>query len=258
MTESQDPRNLEVFPHGEEIPERLDEQHIFTTQTLGFVIHPNISQTFTSPTVKIADIGTGTGIWILDVSSTLPTAQLTGYDISSDAFPNSHPSNVSFKTHDMLTPFPDSEIGTYDLVAIRFVSVATPREEWKRAISNLLTLLKPGGWLQWIDSCNFALYNSTPGTSRAACREIWDGLQPLREKEDPVIGMMMSGGGDVHREEIWRDLGLEKVHEDIFSTDRIQDQEMNLREKGTKNAIVCFLGCLEGFVSEREGWSKRR
>ena len=238
----------------------LDEQHIMTTKTLGFLIHPNIP--ITSATLKIADIGTGTGIWLLDVAKTLPsTCQLTGFDVTSSAFPPSQslPPNVTFKIHDMLLPFPATELGTYDMVAVRFVSVATTRAEWARAIENLVTLLKPGGWLQWIDSCNFALYNTVAGTSRKACQEIYDGLEPFREKEDVVIGMMMREPRNVRREDVFREKGLVDVHEDVFSTDRLRDPELKLRESGTRNVIVCFLQCLEELVGvEAGGWSRER
>lgn len=239
---------------------RLDEQHGITTKSFGFLIHPNIPPA--SPTAKIADIGSGTGIWLLDVAKSLPpTCQLTGYDISSSAFPppQTCPPNVSFKIQDMLLPFPSSEIGTYDVVAVRFVSSATTRAEWTRAIENLMTLLKPGGWLQWIDSCNFSLYCSVAGTSRAACQEIYDGLQPFRSKDDLVIGLMMREPGNVRREDVFRELGLLDVHEDVFSTDRLQDPELQLRDKGTRNILGCFIGCLEGLVGvEGSGWSKER
>jgi hypothetical protein len=159
----------------------------------------------------------------------------------------------------MLLPFPASDIGSYDIVAVRFVSVATTRAEWTLAIKNLMTLLKPGGWLQWIDSCNFTLYNSVAGTSRAACQEIYDGLDPFRAKDDVVIGMMMREPKNLRREDVFRELGLVDVHEDIFSTDRLQDPELQLRDKGTRNAIVCFTGCLQGLVgAEGRGWNKDR
>jgi len=240
--------------------DRLDEQHIFTTKTLGFLIHPNIP--ITSPTAKIADVGAGSGAWLLDVAKSLPsTCQLIAFDLTSSAFPppEARPSNVSFKFQDMNLPFPASELGTYDLVAVRFVSSATPREEWVRSISNLMTLLKPGGWLQWIDSCNFALYNSTPGTSRAACQEIYDGLDFFRRKADPVIGLMMRESNNLRREDLWRNLGLIDVHEDVFSSDKLQDSEGKARDKETRNVIECFVGCLEGLVAvEGSGWTKER
>jgi SAM-dependent methyltransferase len=231
-----------------------------TTKTLGFLIHPNIP--LLSSTLKIADIGTGTGIWLLDVAKNLPqTCQLTGFDVSSSAFPPSEtlPPNVTFKIQEMLLPFPASEIGTYDIVAVRFVSVATTRTEWARAIRNLITLLKPGGWLQWIDSCNFALYNSVAGTSRKACQEIYDGLEPFRSKDDIVIGMMMREAKNVRREDVFQEIGLVDVHEDVFSTDRLQDPELKLRDKGTRNALVCFLQCLTDLLGvEGSGWSIER
>ncbi|KAI8623635.1 S-adenosyl-L-methionine-dependent methyltransferase [Xylariaceae sp. FL1651] len=259
MTESQDPRSA-IHHRIEEIPERLDEQHIFTTKTLGFLIHPNIP--ITSPTARLADIGTGTGAWLFGVAKSLPpTCQLTGFDISPSAFPSPQtcPPNVSFKIQDMLLPFPASEIGKYDVVAVRFVSSATTRAEWARTIENLITLLKPGGWLQWIDSCNFALYNSVAGTSRAACQEIYDGLQPFRSKDDLVIGLMMREPKNVKREDIFQELGLVDVHEDVFSTDRLQDPELQFRDKGTRNIIACLVGCLENLVGvEGSGWNKER
>lgn len=160
----------------------------------------------------------------------------------------------------MYLPFPASEQGTYDVVAVRFISSIAGREDWTRAIANLMTLLKPGGWLQWIDSCNFALYNSVPGTSRAACQEIYDGLDLFRDKEYPVIGLMMQETGkNLRREDVFRGLGLVDVHEDVFSSDRLQDPETNSREKATKNIIDYFLGCLEGLVAvDGSGWTAER
>jgi ubiquinone/menaquinone biosynthesis C-methylase UbiE len=244
---------------GINIPDRLDEQHIFTTKTLGFLIHPNITITANS---RIADIGAGSGAWIIDTAKHLPpTCQFTAFDITASAFPQAEKllPNVSFKIQDMYQPFSDSELGIYDIVAIRFTSSVAAREDWIRAVANLITLLKPGGWLQWIDSCNFSLYNSTAGTSRAACKEIYESLEPFRNKVEPVIGLMMRELKDERREDAFRELGLVDVHEDVFSTDKIQDPDMQLRDKGTRNIIDCFIGCLRelGGVAGSE-WTKER
>ncbi|KAK3377279.1 hypothetical protein B0T24DRAFT_656869 [Lasiosphaeria ovina] len=258
-------------------PNRLDEQHIFTTQTLGFLIHPNIPAL--PPNAKIADIGTGTGIWLLDVAKTVPaTCELRGFDVSASSFParETWPANVTFATHDMNAPFAAAELGTYDVVAVRFVSGATPRAAWARAVANLATLLRPAaGWLQWIDSANFALYNSVPGASRAACQQIYDGLRPFRpeprssaartgdgdddDAEAAVIGLMMREPGNLRRPDVWRALGLVDVHEDVFSTDRLQDPGLRLRDRGTRNVIECFVGCLQSLVGvEGSGWTRER
>jgi hypothetical protein len=169
------------------------------------------------------------------------------------------PANVTFKIQDMLQPFPASEIGTYDVVAVRFVSVATTQTDWARAIENLVTLLKRGGWLQWIDSCNFALYNSVAGTSRAACQEMYDALEPFRSKDDLVIGMMMRETKNVRRQDVFFGKGLVDVHEDVFSSDRLQQPELKFRDKGTRNVITCFMGCLEDLVGvEGSEWTYDR
>ncbi|UKZ73017.1 hypothetical protein TrVFT333_000656 [Trichoderma virens FT-333] len=64
---------------------RLDGQHFIFKLQNGYTIHPQIPIT---PDTKIAEIGTGTGIWLLDVSSQVPpTVQLNGFDISEEQFP---------------------------------------------------------------------------------------------------------------------------------------------------------------------------
>ena len=235
---------------------RLNEQHVTTVKTFGFLVHPNIN--ISSPSLKVADICTGTGIWLSDVAKTLPsTCSFVGYDISFSTFPSEStlPKNVTFKTQDMLLPFPEEELGSYDLVAVRFVSVATTRTEWGRAIENLTTLLKPGGWLQWIDSCNYNLYNSIAGTSRAANQELYDSLAPFRMKEDLVIGVMIREPGRLFREKVLMEKRLVDVHEDVFSTDRLP----GMREMGTRNMIMCFKQYLEDLVKiQGSGWTLER
>lgn len=168
----------------------------------------------------------------------------------------------------MYRPFSASELGTYDLVAVRFVSSATTRAAWSRVVANLTTLLKPGaGWLQWIDSCNFALYNAVPGTPRTACRALYDGAVRAavahhggrKDEDEVVIGLMMREKGTVRREEVFREAGLVEVQEDVFSTDRLQEPELQLREKGTRNVIGCFVGCLEASIGvDGSAWTKKR
>ncbi|KAH6629950.1 hypothetical protein B0J18DRAFT_487819 [Chaetomium sp. MPI-SDFR-AT-0129] len=306
----------------EEIPERLDEQHTITTQTLGFLIHPLIpiplspnnelpsssTLTFTpSNPLKIADIGTGTGAWLLDVAAHLPPslpAVLTGYDLvppstttghtaaALTALRQTHPNlTIQFLPHDMHHPFPTLELATYDLVAARFVSSAMTRGQWKDVLGNVKTLVKPAtGWVQWIESCNFRVYDSVPsvaGTAKVGkgvFGEVWEGLEPFREvggknkgqtrgtgtgengkggegedEDELVIGLMVREARDVKREELWRSAGLVDVREEVFSTDRIQDPTLQIREKGTRNVMECYLGCLETLVGvEGSGWTKER
>ncbi|KAL2123468.1 hypothetical protein VTJ04DRAFT_3923 [Mycothermus thermophilus] len=255
----------------EEDTERLDEQHLITTQTLGFLLHPSIPSP--SPTARIADIGCGTAAWLLDLARTLPpTCQFTGFDVTASSFPppGLRPPNVEFKLHDMFTPFPEEEHGRYDVVAVRFVSSATRTSDFAKAVGNLVQLLRPGGWLQWIDSVNFALYCDVPGASRRACQELYDGLEPFRhppggtgEGDYPVIGLFIRDAwpskARAVREEVLREQGLVDVHEDVFSTDRLQKPELRLREKGTRNIVELFVGCLrESVGTDGSEWTVER
>jgi hypothetical protein len=71
--------------------------------------------------------------------------------------------------------------------------------------------------------------------------------------------MMMREEKNLRREDVFRQAGFVDVHEDIFSTDRLQEPELRLRDKGTRNAIVCFIACLQDLVGvEGSGWSRER
>ena len=49
------------------------------------------------------------------------------------------------------------------------------------------------------------------------------------------------------------------VHEDVFSSDRVQDLDGMARERETRNVIDCFLACLEGLVKvQGSGWTTER
>lgn len=106
--------------------------------------------TITSP--HIADIGTGSGIWLKDLAGYLPTTSvLTGFDIDTTKFPppRSMPRNISLLHGNILEPFPDDLQGTFDLVHVRFLIFSLKASEWVPAARNLRTLLKPGGYLLW-------------------------------------------------------------------------------------------------------------
>ncbi|KAF7934066.1 uncharacterized protein EAE97_008426 [Botrytis byssoidea] len=69
---------------------RLNLQHYFWKDGLGYLLHPSIPPPPPRPKYRVADLGTGTGIWPLDLARRLPpTAQLCGFDISSAQFPPS-------------------------------------------------------------------------------------------------------------------------------------------------------------------------
>jgi hypothetical protein len=83
-----------------------------------------------------------------------------GLDISPGTFPpeSSWPRNVTIRIQDMMPPFPDEVLGTYDDVAIRFVSGATTRTESGRAIENLVTLYTRLSLYNWEETVIWKYY----------------------------------------------------------------------------------------------------
>ncbi|RAH78615.1 hypothetical protein BO86DRAFT_176990 [Aspergillus japonicus CBS 114.51] len=64
---------------------RLNEQHLLWKLQTGHVLSPLIPH---RPGIRVADLGTGTGIWCLELGQALDVdqAELVGYDVSRDAF----------------------------------------------------------------------------------------------------------------------------------------------------------------------------
>ena len=94
---------------------RLNLQHFLWKQDQGYVLHPSISCA-QEPGLRIADIGTGTGIWLLDLSDSLPSSvQLDGFDVDISQSPPEPwlPNNLSIRKLDIFENIPDDLVGQY-------------------------------------------------------------------------------------------------------------------------------------------------
>lgn len=92
---------------------RLNLQHFLWKQDQGYVLQPSIS---CAQEPGIAGIGTGTGIWLLDLSDSLPSSvQLDGFDVDISQCPPQPwlPNNVSIRKLDIFENIPDDLIGRY-------------------------------------------------------------------------------------------------------------------------------------------------
>ncbi|KAI0451592.1 UMTA methyltransferase family protein [Xylaria acuta] len=137
---------------------RLNLMHSLWTRSSGYVIHPTIPTN--NVEIHVADVGAGTGAWLCDVSERLPkTAHLYGLDISFDAMPPPEilPSNVTLRTWDVRAPVHEELVGVFDIVQIRFFIFVLLREEVPSVVGKLVKMLKPGGYLQWVDSDNLSI-----------------------------------------------------------------------------------------------------
>ncbi|KAK0635959.1 hypothetical protein B0T17DRAFT_650863 [Bombardia bombarda] len=143
---------------------RLNLQHYQLKDLFGYNIHPKIPHHQKS--LKIADVGTGTGIWLLDVASQLdPSAELYGLDcdISQVAPKEWLPENLTLREWSVFDDVPEDLAGKFDIMNIRlFILVIS--DDPRPVIQRLLKLLKPGGYLQWgeIDPLNTSIVTASP------------------------------------------------------------------------------------------------
>ncbi|KAF2092819.1 hypothetical protein NA57DRAFT_12239, partial [Rhizodiscina lignyota] len=102
--------------------------------------------------LKVADVGTGSGIWALDVFKSLPKGTIVdGLDIDLSQAPTkaSLPKNISFRHYNYYeTPEPEL-LGRYDIVHIRHTTTTIRNNDPFEVIQNVSKLLKPGGYLQF-------------------------------------------------------------------------------------------------------------
>jgi SAM-dependent methyltransferase len=146
--------------------QRLLHQHtnVFTPMTNGLLPETIRGHLTSISSPLVADIACGTGIWLTDLADSLPpSSRLDGFDFDISKFPpqESLKSNVHLDYLNILEPFPDKLKGTYDLVHVRLVMFGLKADEWEPAAANLLTLLKPGGYLLW-DELSYGSWMSVP------------------------------------------------------------------------------------------------
>ncbi|MCJ1453327.1 hypothetical protein MMC28_003674 [Mycoblastus sanguinarius] len=132
---------------------RLNLQFYLWKAAMKFNIHPSI------PIPKdavIADVATGTGMWLIDVSHDLPTARLDGLDIDLTQAPHRQwlPPNIKLRQWNIFDEVPSDLVGKYDILHVRLLLLVIEQGDPRPVIRNFLKMLKPGGYLQW-DDLNF-------------------------------------------------------------------------------------------------------
>jgi cyclopropane fatty-acyl-phospholipid synthase-like methyltransferase len=137
-----------AFPNGEPERDRLDLQHHLCTLTFE-------GKLFTAPIPKeqqlhrVLDVGTGTGIWAIDLGDEHPEAHVYGIDLSPTQ-PTLVPQNVTFEIDDLEEPWTFTT--KFDLIYSRMMvaSFASFLGFFEQSFENLV----PGGWIEMVDICS--------------------------------------------------------------------------------------------------------
>lgn len=96
-----------------------------------------------SPTC-VLDVGTGTGIWAIDMADAYPEAEVTGTDLSPIQ-PNYVPPNCRFEIADADEEWTFRQ--KFDLIHTRVMN-DTSLKDWAHFYREAFRTLKPGGWVE--------------------------------------------------------------------------------------------------------------
>jgi SAM-dependent methyltransferase len=106
---------------------------------------------------KILDIGTGTGIWAINVADEYPSAKVIATDITPSQ-PNFVPPNVEFQIDDATMDW-TFETESFDFIHIRYLQGTI--DDWDKFYSQVYKFLKPGGWFQHMEP-DLQMYSQNP------------------------------------------------------------------------------------------------
>ncbi|KAM0231674.1 hypothetical protein ACHAP5_010966 [Fusarium lateritium] len=208
--------DIYLLPRGQEETKRLNEQHRYILDLCdGNILSPQIP---TDSLEMVADVGTGSGAWLLDLDRRLRANGVSysitfhGFDISSVQLPNfdgDQQSRFMFSVHDVRKPFPREHLGQYDLVHLRLLMWALRTDEIKMVTTNLYSILKPGGYLAW-DKAAYVDWVDTSGTPEGA--RIHDIIVDYMKKRNFCVNLP-----SVLRKS-FDNIGLEKRHSINYSS----------------------------------------
>ncbi|SLM33355.1 S-adenosyl-L-methionine-dependent methyltransferase-like [Lasallia pustulata] len=128
------------IPNDESELDRLDLQHHLLTTLLDGKLH---LAPLKDPK-KILDLGTGTGIWAIDMADLYPDAIVIGTDLSP-VQPQWVPDNVHFAIEDVESDWTYTE-DSFDYIHIRLLIGAI--SDWSSLIRKAYSHLRPGGYVE--------------------------------------------------------------------------------------------------------------
>lgn len=139
--------------------QRLNYQH--------HVLYRTISNHYLAPltqatTTTILDVGTGTGIWPIEMVSLFPQAHILGIDVALSSLPHPVPPNCLFAQANILhgLPFPDQQ---FSFTHQRLLVAAIPTIHWPAVVQELVRVTRPGGWIELLEIGD-TVQNAGPAT----------------------------------------------------------------------------------------------
>ncbi|KAH7309666.1 S-adenosyl-L-methionine-dependent methyltransferase [Stachybotrys elegans] len=135
-----------VLPNDDQEQERLDLQHHIWRLLLGGRLYTApLPDMETHPALRILDLGTGTGIWAIDMADEFPASTVAGIDLSPIQ-PEWVPSNCRFHVDDYEDEWTYRDEEKFDYIHGRALSGTS--SNWPQFYQRALQNLQPGGWME--------------------------------------------------------------------------------------------------------------
>jgi SAM-dependent methyltransferase len=192
------------FPNDEKEQDRLDMVHHVYYRCLHnrlFLapIDPNAG-------LRILDIGTGTGMWPIELGDLYPGAGLILGNDLSPIQPHWVPANVRFIVDDVEQQWPPSQ--PFDYIHCRYMAGSI--RDWPRLIRQCYQNLAPGGWLELHESANTLYSEDDSLKPDNPLVKLMDGLMEACDKIGRTLDPAPSFKGWV------KDAGFENVKQQRF------------------------------------------
>ncbi|KAH8721647.1 S-adenosyl-L-methionine-dependent methyltransferase [Ilyonectria robusta] len=164
-----------LLPNDETEQDRLDMTHHVFSLTL----NGDLCKTELDNPQSILDIGTGTGIWAMDIGDAYPSAEVIGTDLSPIQ-PEWVPPNVQFEVDDATLDwtFPPDK---FDFIHARTLAGAI--QDWPDLVRKCYIHCKPGGQIEVSEGrANFFCDDDTLDKSS----KTWEWLSEFRRLSEPL------------------------------------------------------------------------
>ncbi|RKF73576.1 Secondary metabolism regulator LAE1 [Golovinomyces cichoracearum] len=155
------------FPNDDLEQEREDMKHAMMVNLCGSRLH--FAPIGKNPQ-NVLDIGTGTGIWAVEMGDLYPGANILGVDLSPIQ-PEWVPPNVTFMVDDVESPWLKPR-DYYDYIHARHTVMAI--RDWPQLLQRAYDHLKPGGWIELQEIHHYPQSNDESMPANYLVTQYWE------------------------------------------------------------------------------------